>query len=474
MATLPLAAKQAEATATTKHSQEKVNSNSRGTPARKGGSRSSGSESLTIVIKLGTSSICDEITHFPLLSTLSLIVETILKLKALGHRVVLVTSGAIGVGLRRLNLASKPKDLAQVQAIAAVGQGRLMSLYDDLFSQFNQPIAQILLTKNDLADRTQYLNACNTLDALLEMGVVPIVNENDTISVSEIRFGDNDTLSAITAGMIHADYLFLMTDVDCLYTDNPRTNLDAKPVLTVDDIAALKEKVSVATAGSSLGTGGMVTKLIAAELATAAGVTTVITRGSTPQRIFQIISLPIQRGGSASPKPDSPASIVSESAAGTTTNTLGSAMPLHTRFIAKDNPMVDRKWWILHGLHAAGTIYIDRGAYKAITNASQKSSLFAAGIVSCKGTFVAQQSVRVVYRPRDFIKKDEQGVSQEEVDPSEPEEIELGKGLVNYASHEILRIMGCHSSQISERLGYADAECVIHRENLTRTKLTKP
>lgn len=418
---------------------------------RRGLSRPPAKDSLTIVIKLGTSSICDEVTHFPLLSTLSLIVETILKLKAQGHRVVLVTSGAIGVGLRRLNLPSKPKDLAQVQAIAAVGQGRLMSLYDDLFSQFNQPIAQILLTKNDLADRTQYLNACNTIDALLEMGVVPIVNENDTISVSEIRFGDNDTLSAITAGMIHADYLFLMTDVDCLYTDNPRSNPEAKPVLIVDDIAALKDKVSVATAGSSLGTGGMVTKLIAAELATAAGVTTVISRGSTPQRIFQIISQPIQRIGSASPKQESSTTTAVSSSTSSSTE----AMPLHTRFLAKDNPMVDRKWWILHGLHAAGTIYIDQGAYKAITNPVQKSSLFSAGIVGCKGTFVAQQSVRVVYQPK----------KEKETDP-EPQEIEVGKGLVNYASHEILRIMGCHSRQIVERLGYADAESVIHRQNL--------
>ncbi|KAG0288306.1 hypothetical protein BGZ96_007884 [Linnemannia gamsii] len=442
-----------------KHLHQRVASGRRGLP------KSSSGTGLTIVIKLGTSSICDEITHFPLLSTLSLIVETILKLKAQGHRVVLVTSGAIGVGLRRLNLASKPKDLAQVQAIAAVGQGRLMSLYDDLFSQFNQPIAQILLTKNDLADRTQYLNACNTIDALLEMGVVPIVNENDTISVSEIRFGDNDTLSAITAGMIHADYLFLMTDVDCLYTDNPRTNPDAKPVMTVDDIAALKDKVSVASAGSSLGTGGMVTKLIAAELATAAGVTTVISRGSTPQNIFQIISQPIQHVGSVSPKPDSETAEATNALAGATI----SSLPLHTRFLAKDNPMVDRKWWILHGLHAAGTIYIDQGAYKAITNASQKSSLFAAGIVDCKGTFVAQQSVRVVYKPRDYLKKNEQGQVVEEYNG--PEEIDLGKGLVNYASHEILRIKGCHSRQIIDRLGYADAECVIHRENLTRTKV---
>ncbi|KAF9896340.1 hypothetical protein BX616_007656 [Lobosporangium transversale] len=304
------------------------------------------------------------------------------------------------------------------------------------------------------------------------MGVVPIVNENDTISVSEIRFGDNDTLSAITAGMVHADYLFLMTDVDCLYTDNPRVNPDAKPVLVVDDIAALKEKVSVTTPGSSLGTGGMITKLIAAELATAAGVTTVIARGSTPQRIFDIITLPIQRTGSASPKLDGDSLI---------TQAYDSTIPLHTRFLAKDNPLVDRKWWILHGLHAAGTIYIDSGAYKAITKATQKSSLFAAGIVDCKGSFVAQQSVRIVYRPRDFIKRDGGGNglstaegSEAEGDHNEPEEIEVGKGLVNYASHEILRIMGCQSSQIIERLGYADAECVIHRENMTRTKLTKP
>ncbi|KAF9958400.1 hypothetical protein BGZ70_009199 [Mortierella alpina] len=467
------------ATSQTTSSSASKQPHDRHTQSRK--AKASGEGALTIVIKLGTSSICDEVTHFPLLSTLSLIIETILKLKQHGHRVVLVTSGAIGVGLRRLNLPAKPKDLAKVQAIAAVGQGRLMSLYDDLFSQFNQPIAQILLTKNDLADRTQYLNACNTIDALLEMDVVPIVNENDIISVSDIRFGDNDTLSAITAGMIHADYLFLMTDVDCLYTDNPRTNPDAEPVLVVDDIAALKEKVSVASAGSSLGTGGMVTKLIAAELATAAGVTTVITRGSTPQRIFQIISQPIQHMGSASPENESAANESASAGsftAATAALSLGAdplSLPLHTRFLAKDNPMVDRKWWILHGLHAAGTIYIDRGAYKAITNASQKSSLFAAGIVGCKGTFVAQQSVRVVYRPKDALKKDDPAAGQgEPVDTDEQEEVEVGKGLVNYASHEILRIMGCHSRQIIEKLGYADAECVIHRENLTRTKLTKP
>ncbi|KAJ2048446.1 Glutamate 5-kinase, partial [Coemansia sp. S2] len=169
-------------------------------------------KSLTIVLKLGTSSICDSVTHMPMLANLSLMVETIVKLKELGHRVVLVSSGAVGLGMRRLGIPVKPKELAVIQAIAAVGQGRLMALYDDLFGQLAQPVAQVLLTRNDLSQRTQYLNACNTFEALLEMNVVPIVNENDTVSLGEIRFGDNDTLSAITAGMVHADYLFLLTD----------------------------------------------------------------------------------------------------------------------------------------------------------------------------------------------------------------------------------------------------------------------
>ncbi|KAK9687068.1 Glutamate 5-kinase [Basidiobolus ranarum] len=154
---------------------------------------------LTIVLKLGTSSICDEITHFPLLANLSHIVETIIKLKDIGHRVVLTTSGAVGVGMRALDIDTKPDELAKKQALAATGQGKLMSLYESLFEQFKQPTAQILLTKGDLADHTRYKNARNAIEELFAAGVIPVVNENDTISVNEIRFGDNDTLSAITA-----------------------------------------------------------------------------------------------------------------------------------------------------------------------------------------------------------------------------------------------------------------------------------
>ncbi|ORZ20255.1 glutamate 5-kinase [Absidia repens] len=381
--------------------------------------------SLTLVIKVGTSSICDEKTHYPLLGNLSRIVETILSLKKLGHRVVLVTSAAVGTGLRRLNMSEKPKKLAAVQAIAAVGQGRLMSMYDDLFGQFNQPVAQLLLTKNDLAQRTQYLNAVNCLEELLDMGVVPIVNENDTISVSEIKFGDNDTLSAITAGMVKADYLFLMTDVDCLYTDNPRTNPDARPIKVCDDIEALRQEIQVTAPGSALGTGGMVTKLVAADLATAAGVTTVIARGATPENILPIIA------------DVSPA-------------------PAHTRFVAQPQPLIDRKWWILHGLHTAGTIHIETDVAEEIALGASKqkspTSLYAHSITKVEGNFVEHQAVRMVVHHMSS-----QGVK---------DVVTIAKGIVNYSAAEIMRIMKAEESNIVDSLGYTDCDCIVDSENM--------
>ncbi|KAI8375668.1 glutamate 5-kinase [Choanephora cucurbitarum] len=389
--------------------------------------------SLTIVIKIGTSSICNEVTHFPLLSNLSALVESVLSLRSQGHRVVLVTSAAVGTGLRRLNMSEKPSKLSARQAVAAVGQGRLMALYDDLFGQFHQPVAQILLTKNDLADRSQYLNAVNCLEELLDMGVVPIVNENDTISTQGIRFGDNDTLSAVMAGMIKADYLFLLTDVDCLYTDNPRTNPDARPVTVCEDMVQLRQQVSVASMGSSLGTGGMATKLIAADLAIAAGVTTIITNGSKTGNIAKIIAADQDNNASE--------------------------QPLHTRFVAKNNPLLDRKWWIQYGLHTAGTVYVDEGAARGILATRLKGSLFAAGIVEVEGSFVAQQAVEIALRKT--------------LDNGQHETTVIGKGIANYSSTEINRIKRCHSTEIATILGYVDSECVIHRDNLVRFREEK-
>ncbi|ODQ53050.1 glutamate 5-kinase [Saitoella complicata NRRL Y-17804] len=373
----------------------------------------------TIVIKLGTSSICDEKTHEPLIANLSLLVETCVKLRRSGHRVVIVSSGGIGMGLRRMDLARRPKKLAAVQAIAAVGQCRLIALWDELFKQLRQPVAQILLTKNDIADRTQYLNAANTLGELLAMGVIPIVNENDTISVSEIKFGDNDTLSAITAGMVNADYLFLMTDVECLYTANPRTHPDAEPIEVVVDIAELKERADVSEAGSGVGTGGMRTKLIAAELATSAGCTTVIAHSSVPTNIFRIVEYI-------------------------------NNIPRHTRFLPPppSHRVRDRQFWLLNGLTAHGRIYIDDGAARALTR-TEKAGLLPAGVRGVEGGFQRMECVDVVAQWREEV---------------------IGRALVNYSAHEIDKIKGISLKKseggIEAILGYADAEYVAFRDNL--------
>ncbi|OAD04002.1 hypothetical protein MUCCIDRAFT_143448 [Mucor lusitanicus CBS 277.49] len=402
---------------------------------------------MTLVIKIGTSSICDEKTHYPLLSNLSRIVETILHLKTLGHRVVLVTSGAVGVGLLNLGLVEKPKSRAAIQAIAAVGQGRLMSMYDDLFGRFNQPIAQILLTRNDLADRSQYLNAVNCLTELLDMDIVPIVNENDTISDGAVRFGDNDTLSAITAGMVRADYLFLMTDVDCLYTDNPRTNPDARAVLVCDNIEKLRQEVCVTSMGSSLGTGGMMTKLVAAELATAAGVTTIIARGSTPENIIPIIT-------QQQDKEDGRLQAYATSSSTT------KAMPLHTRFLPNAEPLVDRKWWILHGLHTAGSIEIEDQEVLLPSNASSSDDDSEDG--SIQGSFIEHQAVNIIVRRR-CSQKNKQG----ETIAGGEDAVTIAKGIVNFSSAEINRILEANRNNKLDTFGYDTKNtCLMNPDNI--------
>ncbi|KAI8924321.1 Aspartate/glutamate/uridylate kinase [Entophlyctis helioformis] len=407
------------------------------TPTATSPSGGPGQRGLTLVIKLGTSSICDERTFMPKLASLSLLVETVVKLRSLGHNVLLVSSGAVGVGLRRLALSKRPKHLSQVQAVAAVGQGRLMALYDTLFSQYEVPIAQILLTRDNLAERSQYLNACNTLRELIQFNVVPIINENDSVSNAEIRFGDNDSLSAIAAGMVNADYLFLLTDVDALYTDNPRVNPNATAVRVVRDIRRLREQVTVSSPGSSLGTGGMVTKLIAAELATARGCAMVISIGSKPNLILDIIGEIQAHRDAAAENPALPFE-----------PTIG------THFLPQTDRMVDRKWWIRHGLAPAGDIYIDAGAVRAI--AKQKSSLFAAGITGIEGTFNAQQAVRIMTR---VAEPQPRGGSTARA-------VVVAHGMVNYNSAEIQRIRGAKSSAIADLLGYMDSDFVIHRDNI--------
>ncbi|KAJ3731674.1 glutamate 5-kinase [Lentinula guzmanii] len=442
----------------------------------------------TIVIKLGTSSIVHEETHQPLLSTLSSVVETVVHLRKQGHKVVLVSSGAIGVGLKRMNVARKPKSLAGKQALAAIGQGRLIALYDELFGHLEQPIAQVLLTRGDISDRTRYLNAVNTLNELLSMGVVPIVNENDTISVSEIKFGDNDTLSAITSSMIHADYLFLLTDVDGLYTANPRKDPNAKQIEVVTSISAIRSQVSTTTLGSSLGTGGMETKIIAAEIATGAGVTTVITSSKRPEIMFTIIeyhnSLLV-----STPVAESSEEI-----------TIPLIRPPHTVFMPSLTPMRDLKAWTSHTLFPAGSVVIDAGAHRVLSRRESGGRLLAAGVVGVMGAFASGQAVRIVIRASDGDSATEIPSAQpsrpasprrlsiaigtlsrssssgnlespdiEAVSPSpqlsEDDVVEVGRGLAMYNYAQISKIRGLNSSHLAQVLGYADSEYVV--ENIT-------
>lgn len=399
----------------------------------------------------GTSSLVDEVTREPRIANMSLLVETIVKLKRDGHRVIIVSSGGIAVGLKRLGITDRPKGIAEVQAVAAVGQARLIGLWDDLFRQMGQPIAQILLTRNDLADRTQYLNATATLNELLNMGVIPIVNENDTLSAYEIRFGDNDTLSAITAGMANADYLFLMTDVDCLYTANPRSDPTAKPILIVDDISSLK--VDVSSTGSNVGTGGMTTKLIAAELATSVGTTTVICKSSVPGNIRAIVKYNQKYDVEA----DAKEIVTPEYQAQELERLVVEDVPLHTKFIADKEPIKDRQFWLLHGLSAAGKIYIDGGCYKALTR-KNRAGMLPAGLLGTVGTFHTSETVSI-----HVGRKLEDGGWIPHPDFAD---MEVGRALVNYGSTEMELIKGLQSNQIESVLGFMDSEYLAFRDNI--------
>lgn len=417
------------------------------------------SKSYTIVIKLGSSSLVDEKTKEPKLAIMSLIVETVVKLRRMGHKVIIVSSGGIAVGLRTMRMNKRPKHLAEVQAIAAIGQGRLIGRWDLLFSQFDQRIAQILLTRNDILDWTQYKNAQNTINELLNMGVIPIVNENDTLSVREIKFGDNDTLSAITSALIHADYLFLLTDVDCLYTDNPRTNPDAMPILVVPDLSKGLPGVNTAGgSGSDVGTGGMETKLVAADLATNAGVHTLIMKSDTPANIGRIVEYLQTLELDDENK-------VKQAYNGDLTDLQKREfeklkalnVPLHTKFIANDNKhhLKNREFWILHGLVSKGAVVIDQGAYAALTR-KNKAGLLPAGVIDVQGTFHELECVDIKVG-----KKLPDGT----LDPDFPLQT-VGKARCNYTSSELTKIKGLHSDQIEEELGYNDSEYVAHRENL--------
>jgi glutamate 5-kinase len=363
----------------------------------------------TIVVKIGTSSLTQPETGQLALSTIATLVETLCHLRHNNYRVILVSSGAVGVGCARLGLTERPKSITLKQAIAAVGQGRLMRVYDDLFTTLQQPIAQVLLTRSDLVQRSRYLNIYNTFQELLALGVIPVVNENDTVAVDELKFGDNDTLSALVASLVEAETLFLLTDVDRLYSADPRYVPDAQPITLVSSMEELNAlQIETGNSGSQWGTGGMVTKIAAARIATAAGVRTVITQGRNPRNIEKILQ--------------------------------GEAIGTH--FAPHPEPTSARKRWIAYGLVPSGKLYLDNGAVAAISQLGK--SLLAAGITTVEGVFDTQDAVQLCDRNGH----------------------EIARGLVNYNSQELQKICGCRSSDIPGILGYEGAETVIHRDNL--------
>ena len=325
-----------------------------------------------------------------------------------GREVVLVTSGAITTGVARLTLARRPRSIPEKQAAAAVGQSALMWHYEAAFKRHGIPVGQVLLTAQDIGDRTRYLNARNTLLALLRFDVLPIVNENDTVAVEEIKVGDNDNLSALVASLIDADLLVLLTDVDGLYTANPARDAGARKLDTVLAVTEEIERLAWAR-DSEVGVGGMVTKLQAAQKAAAAGIPMIIGSGR-------------EEG------------VLARALAGETVGTY---------FAPRADRLTARKRWIAFAVSPQGRLAVDAGALSALTQ--QGKSLLPSGLVGVEGEFAAGDVVAVI---------DESGRR------------EFARGLVNFDADELRRIRGAKTREIEGRLGYKAVDEVIHRDNL--------
>ncbi len=324
--------------------------------------------------------------------------------------IILITSGAMASGVKKVNLFKRPDELPKRQAAAAVGQAGLIMEYEKAFSRFGKKVAQILLTSDDLTNRRRYLNARNTLYTLLSWHIVPIINENDTVSIEEIQFGDNDNLAAMIALLMEADILINLTNIDGLYTKDPRVYSDAEWIPVVTTINKEIEKLASDIPGA-LSLGGMLGKIKAAKKITAAGIPMIIANGEQPDILIKLFA----------------------------------GKEHGTFFVPKQEKLTSRKCWIGFTVKPKGTLHIDEGAAGAILNKGK--SLLSTGITSVEGEFDVGAPVQV--------KK-----SRSEV---------IGTGLVNYNSVDIRKIMGLKSSQITEQLGYKPYDEVIHRNNLVIT-----
>ncbi len=360
----------------------------------------------TVVVKVGTNVLtrADGILEPTRVQGLA---DQLQRLRATGRKVALVSSGAIGAGVGRLALGKRPTDLPHLQACAAVGQTFLMRAYEDCLAKHQIPTAQILLTAGDFDNRARYLNARNTIVTLFELGCLPVINENDTVSVAEIRFGDNDHLAALVTNLLQAPLLVLLSVVDGLYSGDPNTDPDAKMLATVP----LIDGDVMAKAGNSrsaLGSGGMRSKLRAARLATVAGESVIMANGSRPDVLDAIFR----------------------------------AEPVGTLFLPHNSTLPAWKRWLGYTAQPRGRLVVDAGARKAVQQ--QGRSLLPIGVVQVVGTFGKGDVVSLC----------------------DPDGVEFARGLTNYASTAADRLRGLRSEQIREVVGTFPYEEVVHRDNL--------
>lgn len=359
----------------------------------------------TVVVKVGTRTLAHATGKLNL-RYMEKLVRELADLANQGRNVVLVSSGAVGAGIGRLGLAKKPQTMPEKQAVAAVGQGLLIQMYEKFFAEYGLVVAQVLLTREDFNDRKRYLNSRNTLKALLDFRVVPVINENDTVAVEEIEFGDNDTLSALVASILDADLLVLLTDIDGLYSANPKTDAGAELISIVEQLTPDVRKLA-GQSSESLGTGGMVTKLQAAEIAGNSGIPMVIANGREPDVLQRILD-------------------------GENVGTL---------FCAREKCMESRKRWIAYAQSAHGKIVVDGGARKALLEDGK--SLLPSGILEVKGDFEQGEMVAIA---------DQCGH-------------EFARGLVNYSASELRSIKGMKTEKAAEVLQKPCGEAV-HRNNM--------
>ena len=364
-----------------------------------------------IVVKLGSSVVAGSDGELRM-DVLAGLADELAARHARGEEMIVVTSGAIARGMREMALPQRPSTVGELQAASAVGQGKLYRVYDELLRERGVTSAQVLLTFFDMSARTHYLNARQTLTTLLEWRVLPVINENDTTATDEISFGDNDFLAAQVAVLIGAEELVLMTDIDGLYTADPRLHPEARVVREMSDFAAL-EDLEIGHTTSPLGSGGMRSKVVAAEMATAAGIGTTICNGLTPQTLGAVLD----------------------------------GEPIGTRFPPREARYSSFKLWLKYAKPSRGEVVVDAGAARAVREGS--ASLLPVGITDVKGEFDAGDAVEILER------------DGEEVGRLRP----LAKGISNYSAEELRRVQGLKSARAREVLPRATEEAV-HRDYL--------